>query len=237
MESDVSTTAERRVALRLQRRWPIVSSLGTLGLALLLGWMIASRSGRTPIDAEWMAEIVEHRSPLWNGPALVMNFVGGGWFGVIAVPVAVVIALLFSRHRWGALYFVLGAVASASVVQVLKHAFARARPTEILVPSDFGSFPSGHVANAATVGVVLAVIRHRWWVGVAAAAYVILMAVSRTYLGAHWLTDTIGGALVGVGVAAVLWAPFAYRLLAELRGDGARDGADDEPVRSGAVGS
>jgi len=36
--------------------------------------------------------------------------------------------------------------------------------------------------------------------------------VSRTYLGAHWLTDTIGGLLLGAGVVIVLWAPFAAKL-------------------------
>jgi undecaprenyl-diphosphatase len=41
------------------------------------------------------------------------------------------------------------------------------------------------------------------------------MAVSRTYLGAHWISDTIGGLLLGAGVAVIVWTPLAYRLAAE----------------------
>ncbi len=47
------------------------------------------------------------------------------------------------------------------------------------------------------------------------AAYVVLMLLSRTYLGAHWLTDTLAGMLIGAGVAIIVWAPFAVKLWQE----------------------
>jgi membrane-associated phospholipid phosphatase len=66
---------------------------------------------------------------------------------------------------------------------------------------------------------VLAVILiPRWWVAVAGAAYVVLMALSRTYLGAHWITDTVGGALLGAAVACAAYAIFAGRLHSERMG-------------------
>lgn len=43
------------------------------------------------------------------------------------------------------------------------------------------------------------------------------MMLSRTYLGAHWISDTVGGMLVGVGVAVIIWAPFALALYREHR--------------------
>lgn len=206
---------EQRLALRVQRRWPLASALGGVGLALLLGWLIMTRGGATSLDAEWMEELVEHRSPFWEVPALVMDFLGGGWFGTFVVPLAVFAALLIARRRWGAVYFLAATLLSAGLVQVLKHTFGRARPLEILVQSDFGSFPSGHVANAATMAVTLGVIIRLRGVWIAGAVYVVAMLLSRTYLGAHWLTDTLGGFLVGAGVAVILWAPFAHRLLRE----------------------
>ncbi len=166
-------------------------------------------------DAVWMEEIVEHRSPWWEIPSRAMDFLGGGWFGVFAVPLGTVAVFLLLRRPWSALYFLLASALSAGLVQVLKSLFSRARPEHMLVTSDFGSFPSGHVANAATVAVALGLIVRRTWVWVAGIIYAVLMALSRTYLGVHWVSDTIGGLLLGTAVAVILWAPFVRRLLSE----------------------
>lgn len=62
---------------------------------------------------------------------------------------------------------------------------------------------------------MLGVLFPRVLVWLAGAAGVALMAFTRTYLGAHWLTDTIGGVLIGVCVALIIGAPFADRLFRE----------------------
>jgi len=204
-------------AQRVTNQWPLISGLGAVTLAVLLGLLIATRSSPLSLDTLVLDDFVSIRTELFTVPALVMNFIGGGWFGVFLVPLGGALAFLLVRRRWAALYYLAASAVSAGVVQLLKSLFSRARPDQILVTTDFGSFPSGHVANAATLAVVLIILLQRRWVWVVGIVYTLLMILSRTYLGAHWLSDTIGGALVGVGIAVVLWAPFARKLSAETQ--------------------
>ncbi|MFD4422992.1 phosphatase PAP2 family protein [Agromyces sp. NPDC058484] len=196
------------------RRAPFVGGVAAVVAAALLGVVVMARSGGLPFefDEEWAEDLLELRGPFGDVFAYLMNGLGGGVVGVLVVPIVTAAVLLILRRPWAALYFVVASAASAGVVQVLKGVFGRARPENIVVLSDFGSFPSGHVANAATIAVALGVIIVRTWVWVLGVAYALLMAVSRTYLGAHWLSDTIGGVLVGAGVAFVVWAVFAVPL-------------------------
>lgn len=196
------------------RRVPLVSGAGGIVVAALLGVVIMARSGGLPFefDEEWAEDLVEIRGPVGDLFGYFMNMLGGGVAGVFVVPVVTAVILLVVRRPWAALYFLVASAGSAGVVQILKRSFMRARPEDILVTSDTGSFPSGHVGNAATIAVALAVILPYVWVWVLGAVYTILMAISRTYLGAHWLSDTIGGLLVGAGVALVVWGLFAVPL-------------------------
>jgi len=210
-----------REARTIRRRWPVISAGVGIGVAVLLGVLIAVRESPLGLDEEFMSELLEERAPWFDVPALLLDWVGGHLVGIVVVPVAMVIWLLALRRPWAAGFSIVAAAVSAGLVQLLKAVFDRARPEFILVAADEGSFPSGHVANAATIALVLALVfgleRSRWWVWLAGGAYVVAMALARTYLGAHWVTDTIGGALLGAAVAVVLWAPIADKLAAEPR--------------------
>ncbi|WP_166875975.1 phosphatase PAP2 family protein [Salinibacterium sp. ZJ450] len=210
------TQSERR-ARKVSRRWPLISGLVAVLLVIAGGALVAARTSNL-IDDEWMEEILEHRNPIWDVPSLVMNFLGGGLFAAIIVPVGTIVALCLVRRFWGALYYGVAAGVSVALVQLLKEIFGRARPLDMLVTSDYGSFPSGHVANAATMAVSLGFIFARTWVWFAGAVYTVLMLLSRTYLGAHWLSDTVGGLLLGAAVAVIVWAPLAAKLQQEAAG-------------------
>ena len=211
----VDNAQDPAVTKSISRRWPILSASVGIIAAVLLGLIIFIR-GNTPFeaDAEWMEEILEHRNPVWELPSLVMNYVGGGWVS-FAIPLVVVGILLVMRRFWAALFFAIALGVSPLIVQLLKGLFDRPRPEEILVAADLGSFPSGHSANAATLAVALGFIIWRWWVWAAGAVWVVAMMLSRTYLGAHWISDTIGGVLLGIAVAVIVWAPFAEKLRVE----------------------
>ena len=88
----------------------------------------------------------------------------------------------------------------------LKGVVGRDRPDfERLVDGTGHSFPSGHVMAAVALwGLVPLVVtlytrnRHIWWASVIGSATLILaIGATRTYLGVHWLSDVVGGLIVG----------------------------------------
>ena len=205
--------------VKIARLWWVVSAAAALLLVVLLGAVIFYRQADKPFgfEVEWMGELVEARVPVLTALALALNWIGGGLSGIIIVPLVIIAGLLLWRRPWAAVYFVCATIASAVVVLVMKNLVGRPRPTDILVTADVGSFPSGHSANAALIATTLGIIFWRTWVWIVGAAYTLLMMLSRTYLGAHWISDTIGGMLIGAGLAVIIWAPFAFVLDRERR--------------------
>ena len=148
--------------------------------------------------------------------AKALSVAGGVW---INWPLRVlVMVLLAARRRWLQLAaFVLAIATSEPLIGLLKELYGRPRPPDSLIGTGGLSFPSGHaVAGAVTaVGIVVVLLPpgpRRWRWELIAAGFAVLMALSRTYLSAHWLTDVIGGGLLGVSLA-VGWPA----LLQELR--------------------
>ncbi|MBG6237133.1 undecaprenyl-diphosphatase [Mycetocola sp. CAN_C7] len=205
-------------AKRVTRRWPWISGGVAVGLGVILAFLIVQRGNSLPfeLDSEWSEELFEDgRLPFLEWMSYGMNWLGGGAFGTYILPLIIVIVLLVIKRPWSSLFFAIASLASVGLAQLIKSMVGRARPEEMLVPSDFGSFPSGHVTNAATMAVALGIIFPKVWVWAAGTIWVALMMFSRTYLGVHWLTDTIGGALLGAGVVLILWAPFAAKISGE----------------------
>jgi undecaprenyl-diphosphatase len=194
----------------------LVVGVVLIGASCLLGVWVHGR-GENPfvVDVWWNAQPAAWANPVLFGFSQAMNWLGGGWFGVLVVPIGGAVGLILLGRPWSAAYFLTASAVSAAGVQVLKHAFGRVRPEDILVLTDFGSFPSGHVANATTIAVAAIVIFRRRWVVVVGTVWVLLMAFSRTYLHAHWLSDTLGGALLGAGAALLVAAAFAVPLTRE----------------------
>ncbi|MDQ1527455.1 MAG: hypothetical protein QOG18_2068, partial [Microbacteriaceae bacterium] len=117
MSNEPAVGPSKETARRVSRLWPLVSGIAAVALVVGGGLLIAARGAVPEIDTEWMAEIVEHRSPIWQVPALAMNFLGGGWFGVYVLPVIIVVAFCLARRFWTAGYFAIASAASVGVVQ------------------------------------------------------------------------------------------------------------------------
>lgn len=210
------------------------SGAALLVLSAVLGaWILARGNEPFAIDAAWNALLVRADWTPFDVVSRFTNVAGGVLVSTIVLPAACIVLLLVLGRPWSAGYFIVAVALSALVVQILKHLFGRARPEEILVVSDYGSYPSGHVANAATLAVVLVVLLPRAWTIVVAAVWVLIMVFSRTYLHAHWLSDTLGGALVGVGVALVCAVLMRDRLDRERPVRADRRSGDGDPSGRG----
>ena len=182
--------------------------LGALAFAIALGAATSGVLGfdATGIDIWWNGVMGQWRTPGLVEIAYFFNTIGGGWIATFAVPLAIAAALLIARRWRSAIFALLAFILSAALVQAIKHLFGRSRPEDMLVLSDYGSFPSGHTANAATIAAVAVLLFPRVWTLILAALWVLAMAFSRTLLSVHWMSDTIGGALVGIAASLLLAA-------------------------------
>lgn len=208
---------------RASRPSPTPAAALKLSMAGLAGfvtiWILIARGGDvapTGLDVSWADRIRGARDGMGTGIARAFDVIGGPIVSGFLVPATIVAVLLVRRRPWAAVYLIVASSASALTVRIIKHVVARPRPDDILVTADFGSFPSGHSANAAaTVTIIALLLPRRRWIPPLGALYVVLMMVSRTYLSAHWVTDTVAGALIGSSVALLLWATAARRITIE----------------------
>jgi len=63
------------------------------------------------------------------------------------------------------------------------------------------AFPSGHTQGSATLFTSFAIWLKKRWITIASIVIIIMVAISRMYLGAHYLSDVIVGGLLGVGIS------------------------------------
>jgi undecaprenyl-diphosphatase len=120
--------------------------------------------------------------------------------------IAALLLIAWRRHWLRLAAFALAVLTSELFIGPVKAAVDRPRPPGALIETTAASFPSGHaIAGTVTaIGLVL-VLAHpgpsRWRWEVRAVAFGAVMALSRVYLRAHWLSDTVAGALLGAGLA------------------------------------
>jgi undecaprenyl-diphosphatase len=151
------------------------------------------------------------------------------WFGTnltILPSIAVASYSLMKRRRRDLVtVLVVAATGNYGIAFFLKYALDRPRPTVFPARGEYTgpSYPSGHAMLATSVLFVIAYLLRRergWeWPYYAIFAFGLVTVYSRLYLGVHWPTDVIAGAMLGV-----IWLAFMLR---------AMDARVDELVRFG----
>lgn len=145
----------------------------------------------------------------------LFTWIGSGIPVVIITILSMVVLYVFLRHRRELLF--LGCVIAGSAIlnSLLKLMFQRARPTihRIIEVSGY-SFPSGHSMAAFSLygGLAFLIWKHiptaagRVLMIIVSAMFILMIGMSRIYLGVHYPSDVVGGYFMsGCWLAVCIW--------------------------------
>ncbi len=186
-----------------------VGLVAFVGVAWAAGELWLSVAGSSEVD--FMRTLARERSAALIDTARVITWAGSTW---VLVPLALVCVVLLVRagRRQDALAVAVSLGGVIAIDSALKALVARPRPAvEHLQAVSGWSYPSAHTGQAGAFWTSLLLValsrtrtRRASWAATALAALIVLaVAWSRVYLGVHYPSDVIAGALLGCG-----WALF-----------------------------
>ena len=153
--------------------------------------------------------IVDNPGPLRN-LAIFFAHSGDSWFWLIGLGI-----LWFVGNETWKLRAIIAAICIlflAALVLLIKFSVRRQRPDgqwgDIYRKTDPHSFPSGHAARAAMLA-ILAIGLSSGIIGLILAIWAPLVILARVFMGVHYFSDVIAGALLGIcaGLIALLIIP------------------------------
>ena len=170
--------------------------------ALAIGLVAAHTSVLQPHELQWNTDIQKTRSGGLNSFMLDVADVASPVAGLVIIALITGFFLVRRRPVQAVATFLVIAVGWNSS-EIAKLIVMRHRPpTQFSLAPETGSnsFPSGHVAFAVSlaVGLCLLAVGTRWLelAAIVGTLWTMLVAFSRLYIGAHYLTDVIGSVLV-----------------------------------------
>jgi len=157
------------------------------------------------------------RTP-WGDHILVAVTELGDSFVNICISGAVLLVLLLKRRYRTAGYWVLTILGGLLGVQLLKWLIHLPRPVALYHGTSAYGFPSGHTTMSVILYGFLAILiarglssTLRWGLFVSVFVVSFVVAISRLYLGAHWLSDVLGGFFIGTSWVALLGIAYLKR--------------------------
>ncbi len=189
-----------------QLRWvtPFAAGLSAaILIGLFIGWPYL-----VEFDEGLMTVIQGERSPIFDRFMVVVTR-AGDFHTQLWAAVLLSLLLIGLKQVRAAVFAILTLLGTALANGALKETFGRIRPEVLLEPLDTFSFPSGHSSAAFAFFLTLGVLAGRGQPPRLRLAWVLLaglpataIALSRVYLGVHWPTDVIAGAVLAATVCA-----------------------------------
>jgi cation-transporting ATPase E/undecaprenyl-diphosphatase len=202
-------------------RWFLLSAAVLVlgGAWLFLGILedVVNRDPLVELDARIHQGLLALRTPGGDSVFVVVTELGDVQV-VVPVTVAVLGWLIAHRFWRTALYWTAAVGVAEALAKSIKLSLHRPRPSTPYPGIEQFSFPSGHATLSVVIYGFLAFLlsihaSHRVRVVIISATALLVgsIALSRIYLGAHWMSDVLGGLSIGTAWIAVLAVAYMYQ--------------------------
>jgi len=248
---DVIFSALRFIARRAENAYTVfgIFLLSGTAIAIVFTWAFSEvaehvRKGSTqPFDNAIMHWMGAHQVPSVEAAMLEVTALGTG----TVVGMIVLIAGMFlwlNHHRHSAVLLIVATLGGMVLDNLLKIGFNRPRPQvfEWGTHAVSSSFPSGHAMSSVIVYGTVAYlaarlqrnVHARILTFVLAAIIIVMISISRVYLGVHYPSDILAGLLIGIA-----WAGFCMAVLEAAQLYARRNApqllVDERPAAEGAA--
>lgn len=176
--------------------------------------------GLTFVDRPINQLMIGLRTPLLNKLMFLVTLTGN-WEMVVGGSLLGAILLIAAKKRRYLIAMILSNVSALIFVEATKQIFGRARPpVENALLAEHGfAFPSGHSYFAVVFYGLMTYfwVRHfhqKWakiGMFILGSGFILMLAVSRIYLGVHWTTDVVAGLSLSLAWLSVTVAYIEYK--------------------------
>ena len=160
------------------------------------------------LDIQLLRGLYENRNPIFDSTFIVITDSAAAL--AFGIPGVLIIAGLLRKNRrqWvNALTVIIAVAIAAIVANIIKFSLDTPRPYEIypfiekLSSGGSPSFPSGHTTDAFAFAVAAGLVYSKWYILLPGLIWATLVGISRMWLGVHYPSDVIAGAILGTACA------------------------------------
>jgi len=223
MKQRIQAYLARLAWIRENRAIPFIAGLTVVFLALSLA---IHSPALLEVDRAITRSIQSVRSPLLDRVAIAFTFLGNTWTLIAFGACCLTVFAWYAKPRTG---LICASTLLALPLNVwIKSVADRPRPSgdlvDVVIPAIGLSYPSGHAMASVALFGFLSLLS---WVHIqrrpvrtalatAFALFTVGISLSRVYLGAHWISDVVGGSTAGLILIFLFAEIYKYAAAAEL---------------------